>query len=83
VSADRLLDSHNYQTIPRNALLVEIGKRVRNVRNYKQALGSGALKLPKYAQFEKPWIGSPQPWRTDCEFKLSGKPSVDVELDPA
>ena len=72
----------NYETIPRTALLVEIGKRVRNVRNYQAALGSGATQLPKYTQFEKAWINLPQPWRTDCEYALSGDPFVDVEIDP-
>jgi len=73
----------NYETIPRTALLVEIGRRVRNVRNYKEELGSGATALPKYTQFEKSWIDSPQPWRTDCEHALSGAAFVDVEIDSA
>jgi hypothetical protein len=71
----------NYETIPRSALLVEIGRRVRNVRKYKQALGSKASQLPKFSEFEKPWLGKPQPLRTDCESVLSGVPFVDVEID--
>jgi hypothetical protein len=71
----------NYETIPRSALLVELGRRVRNVRNYKEELGTGASQLPMYTEFEKPWIDSPQPWRTDCEHALSGEGFVDVEIE--
>jgi len=71
----------NYETIPRSALLVELGRRVGNVRNYKEALGSTASQLPKFDEFEKPWIDSPQPLRTDCEFALSGAAFVDVEIE--
>jgi hypothetical protein len=71
----------NYDTIPRSALLAEIGKRVSNVRNYKQALGAEASHLPKFTEFEKPWIGSNQPLRTDCELVLNGVPFVDVEIE--
>ena len=72
----------NYETIPRSALLSEIGRRVRNVRNYQEELGTGASQLPKFTTFEKPWIDRPQPWRTDCEHALSGATFVDVEIDP-
>lgn len=71
----------NYETIPRSALLAELGKRVRNVRNYQEALGAGALSLPKFKEFEKQWLNAPQPWRTDCENALSGTPFVDVEIE--
>jgi hypothetical protein len=71
----------NYQTIPRAALLAELGRRVRNVRNYGQALGNRASKLPKYQEFEKHWLNAPQPWRTDCERALSGAAFVDVEIE--
>ena len=70
----------NYETIPRSALLAELGKRVRNVRNYQQALGAGASDLPKYVEFEKHWLDAPQPLRTDCEQALTGKGFVDVEI---
>jgi beta-lactamase superfamily II metal-dependent hydrolase len=72
----------NYETIPRSALLAEIGKRVRNVRNYQKRLGTNASSLPKYDDFEKQWLESPQPWRTDCEHALSGAAFVDVEIEP-
>jgi hypothetical protein len=70
----------NYETIPRSALLVELGKRVRNVRNYQVALGNGASNLPKFTAFEKQWLNAPQPLRTDCENALSGADFVDVEI---
>ena len=71
----------NYKTIPRSALLVELGKRVQNVRNYKVALGANASSLPKFTEFEKAWLGDPQPMRTDCEHALSGAGFVDVEIE--
>jgi hypothetical protein len=71
----------NYETFPRSALLAELGRRVLNVRNYQQALGNGASQLPKFTEFEKPWLGSPQPLRTDCENALSGIDFVDVEIE--
>lgn len=71
----------NYETIPRAALLAELGRRVSNVRNYQAELGAGAAQLPKYTQFEKAWIDLPQPWRTDCERALSGAAFVDVEIE--
>jgi hypothetical protein len=70
-----------YETIPRAALLVEIGKRVQNVRNYQEALGEAAAALPMFDEFEKQWLNSPQPLRTDCELALSGQPFVDVEIE--
>jgi hypothetical protein len=70
----------NYKTIPRSALLVEIGRRVSNVRNYFDELGDGAADLPKYKDFEKEWLGKSQPVRTDCENALTGAAFVDVEI---
>jgi beta-lactamase superfamily II metal-dependent hydrolase len=70
----------NYETIPRSALLAEIGRRVQNARNYKDALGLLAPTLPKYADFEKSWISLKQPWRTDLEQMLTGQNFVDVEV---
>ena len=72
----------NYETIPRSALLAEIGKRVKNVRNYQKKLGAKSSSLPKFNDFEKQWLALNQPWRTDCEHALSGAPFVDVEIDP-
>ena len=66
----------NYKTIPRSALLVELGKRVENVAaTTRRALGADALRrLPKFTEFEKQWFSARQPWRTDCERLLSGVP---------
>jgi hypothetical protein len=72
----------NYATIPRSALLAEIGTRVSNIRNYEEELGARAPDLPKFTEYEKRWIGEDQPWRTDCELELTGIPYVDVEIDP-
>jgi hypothetical protein len=77
----RLTKRKNYDTIPRSALLAEIGTRVSNVRNYQQALGAAASQLPKFTEFEKPWIDANQPLRTDCELMLNGVPFVDVEIE--
>jgi beta-lactamase superfamily II metal-dependent hydrolase len=71
----------NYETIPRSALLVELGKRVQNVRKYQTALGAAASALPKFREFEKQWLNAPQPWRTDCEHALNGADFVDVEIE--
>ncbi len=71
----------NYDTIPRSALLAQLGRRVKNVRNYQEALGEGASTLPKYTGFEKQWLSNPQPLRTDCENKLSLATFVDVEIE--
>jgi hypothetical protein len=76
----------NYKTIPKSALLVEIGKRVESTRNYKTALAAESIPvttLPRFEEFEKDWIGSPQPYRTDYERVL--KPDVafvEIEIDP-
>ncbi len=62
------------------ALLVELGKRVQNMRNYNTALGAGASDLPKFDEFEKQWLKFPQPQRTDCEFVLTAIAFIDVEI---
>jgi hypothetical protein len=71
----------NYATIPRSALLAEVGKRIRNVRNYHVLLGAAASTLPKFDEFEKHWLNLSQPARTDCEHALSGAGFVDVEIE--
>jgi hypothetical protein len=75
----------NYQTIPKSALLTELGRRVSNVRVYDDALqgaGRRSMDLPKFDEFEKAWIGKPQPWRTDLEHLLGGAEFVDVVIEP-
>ncbi len=72
-----------FETIPCSPLLVEIGKRVRNVRNYKRELedrGLSPSELPKF-ELEKDHIDVLQPQRTDWEFFLSGKNYVDIEIE--
>jgi hypothetical protein len=74
----------NYQTIPSSELLTDIGQRVASVRNYAQAMpaaGFDPKTMPLYAKFEKEWIDSPQPLRTDCEFMMSEAAFVDVEIE--
>jgi hypothetical protein len=71
----------NYETIPCSALLAELGKRVKSVKNYFGELGGAASKLPKFGEFEKEWLNSLQPLRTDCENALSDAAFVDVEIE--
>jgi hypothetical protein len=70
----------NYDSIPRGALMVEIGKRVKGV-NYQTALGANASSLPKFEDFEEDFLNSPQPLRTDCEGLRTGAAFVDVEIE--
>ena len=72
----------NYEVIPCSALLAELGKRVKSVRNYSTALHDTASTLPKFKEFEKEWLNFPQPLRTDCENALTGANFVDVEIEP-
>jgi len=74
----------NYKTIPKSEMLVVLGERVANVRNYSEALqakGFDPKKLPLFKDFEKEFIDSPQPLRTDCELLLTDELFVDVELE--
>ena len=74
----------NYKTIPRSEMLVVLGKRVANVRNYSAALlakGFDPKTLPRFDEYEKDFLESPQPLRTDCELLLTDKPFVDVEIE--
>jgi hypothetical protein len=74
--------TNTYESIPRAALLEELGKRVRNGRNYQIELGdSRASALLRYDDLEKPWLDKLQPMRTDLEKILTGKDFVDVEID--
>jgi hypothetical protein len=69
-----------YDPIPKGALMVEIGKRVKGV-NYQTALGANASTLPKFTAFEKDFLNFPQPLRTDCEEVRTGATFVDVEIE--
>ena len=73
----------NYKTIPRSALLRELGRRVANSRNYKTEFATKGIdnsKLEKFKEFEKEWFGELQPCRTDCEHLLTGVDFVEVEI---
>jgi hypothetical protein len=75
----------NYKTIPRAALLTELGRRVGNSRKYKDAFAAKGLAntgLPTFGEFEKQWFGALQPWRTDCEHLLSDVEFVEIEIEP-
>ncbi|MEM9918696.1 MAG: MBL fold metallo-hydrolase [Bacteroidota bacterium] len=74
-----------YKSIPSATLLAELGRRVYNVRNYKQALeaaGYDPTELPHFNQYEAHSIDQPQPLRTDLERILDGQGFVDIEIDP-
>jgi hypothetical protein len=74
----------NYKTIPKSELLVVLGERVANVRNYSAELlakGFDPKTLPRFKDYEKDFIESPQPLRTDCELLLTDEPFVDVEIE--
>lgn len=75
----------NYKTIPRSALLADVGRRVINGRNYQDEFASLSIDhtdLPKFVEYEEQWFDTPQPWRTDCEHLLSGGAFVDIEIAP-
>jgi beta-lactamase superfamily II metal-dependent hydrolase len=72
-----------YKPIPRATLLVELGKRVANTRTYQDELsGEQIAGLPNFADYEKSWLGKPQPLRTDLETRITGKPYVEVFIEP-
>jgi hypothetical protein len=83
-----------YAPIPEGRLLVELGRRVRNVRNYDQALrqagrnpreiwaSSRGVKGKYFEAYEKEHLDKLQPQRTDLEFELTGRDFVEVELKP-
>ena len=74
----------NYISIPEGDTLVELGKRVANTRNYKQALKAKKVANEKLANYdkEKPFLGKPQPHRTDFEYLLNQAPFMEIEFDP-
>jgi hypothetical protein len=74
----------NYKTIPRSALLTELGRRVHNSRNYQDAFAAKGIAdtgLPTFDDYEKPWFDALQPRRTDCEYLLSGVDRVDIPIE--
>jgi hypothetical protein len=78
-----------YKPIPAADLLVELGKRVRNTREYFDELSAIDLDFADKEPFEDYWeyetpeaLKQPQPWRTDLEKLLTDQAFVDVEIDP-
>jgi beta-lactamase superfamily II metal-dependent hydrolase len=73
-----------YKTIPRTALLAEIGTRVANTRNYAAEFKDAGLKtsdVPRFGEFEKTSFTKPQPWRTDLETMVKTQGFVEVEIE--
>lgn len=76
----------NYKTIPRSELLADLGRRVKNTKQYQTELvaaGRDPTQLRHYESFEKEWLNLPQPPRTDLEELLAPRGFVDVLIDPA
>ncbi len=79
-----------YETIPSPDLLVELGNRVKNTRDYYSALKAIDKDFYKREPFKDLWdyeredmLKEQQPYRTDLENMITGKGFVDVEIDPA
>lgn len=73
----------NYKTIPRSALLTEIGQRVKGARTYGAEFTDAGIRtseLNLFSEYEKTWFAKAQPLRTDCEKLLSGKDYVEIKL---
>ena len=73
-----------YKTIPRAALLAEIGTRVSNTRNYDETFKKAGVKtsdIPRFSEFEKASFAKLQPLRTDLETLLKAEGFVDVEIE--
>lgn len=74
-----------YKPIPESDLLVELGRRVANTRDYnaeftRAGLDPGA-ELDHFHDEEEAFLDKPQPWRTDLEKLLLGKDFMDVLID--
>lgn len=71
-----------YKVIPRATLLVELGKRLSNTRNYRSELTEEQIsELPNYADYDEKWLDKLQPLRTDLETRITGKGFVDIEIE--
>jgi hypothetical protein len=73
-----------YKTIPRTALLAELGTRVANTRNYAEAFAAAGIKtsdVPRFSEFEKACFAEPQPLRTDLESLLEARGFIEVEIE--
>lgn len=75
----------NYETIPRSDLLVELGRRVANTRNYADAFEGAKIDtgaVARFSEYEEASFKSPQPMRTDLERILKDVGYIDVLIDP-
>ena len=74
-----------YKPIPESDLLVELGRRVKNTRDYKAEFDRTGLdpatELKHFQEEEEDFLDKPQPLRTDLEKMLLGRDFVDVVLD--
>ena len=82
-----------YNPIPECKLLVDLARRISNTRSYGDGLKkkgidpksvwatTKAKKNKFFEKYEKEFLGSPQPVRTDLEFVVDGKEFVEVEID--
>jgi beta-lactamase superfamily II metal-dependent hydrolase len=83
-----------YNPIPECKLLVDLGRRVSNTRNYGKSLEQKGIDARSiwvtekakrnkfFEKYERDFLSQPQPLRTDLEFALTGKEFIDVELEP-
>jgi beta-lactamase superfamily II metal-dependent hydrolase len=83
-----------YNPIPECKLLVDIARRVSNTRDYGAALkdkdinpktiwsSTKAKKNKFFETYERSFLDSPQPLRTDLEFVAEDRDFVDVEIPP-
>lgn len=83
--ADALVSTlrERFKTIPRSALLAEIGKRIGNAHDYEKEFSDKDIEtsgLSNFAGYEKTWFEQLQPPRTDCELLLTGEEFVDVVI---
>lgn len=84
-----------YNPIPESKLLVDIARRVSNARNYGTLLKQKGIdpktiwlttkgkKNKFFEKYERDFLHSPQPLRTDLEFVAEGRDFVDIQIDPA
>ncbi len=73
-----------YKTIPKADLLVELGHRVDNTRNYADAFAAKGINPEERVQkiaYERDFLDKNQPYRTDFEGILNGKDYVEVEFE--
>lgn len=73
-----------YKTIPKADLLVELGRRVGNTRNYLAAFTAQGIDPEEHVQkieMERAFLDQEQPYRTDFEEILDGGDFVEVEFE--